>query len=70
MIDSSSNSKYFDINKLVMRCCTESHEMQRLKYLCIDPCCAFTSKLGCADCFLDSHLGHRKLLVENFVEKL
>ena len=53
-----------------MRCTVETHEMQRLKYLCVDSNCGYENKIGCADCFLEFHPGHKKLLVEQFVENL
>ncbi|KRX00974.1 hypothetical protein PPERSA_09580 [Pseudocohnilembus persalinus] len=49
----------FNMNKGVMKCQVDGHEQQRLKYLCLDQSCTLPNKLGCADCFLDSHNGHQ-----------
>ena len=39
---------FFTMDKTQMRCNIDSHEGQRLKYLCIDRTCEFDHKLGCA----------------------
>jgi len=43
--------------------------MQFQKYICLDEKCEVKCKIGCADCFLDFHEGHKKILIDSFTQK-
>lgn len=49
-----------------MSCQIPSHDSQKIKYICLDKSCSSSKKTGCADCFLESHATHKRMMLEEF----